>query len=318
MRRSSTALSLQLPGRSGSATPPPPDSETVSLAGSVSGKPDRDDPGAALSKLHAVPQPAVSTPTPIPESPAREAAALAADSAAKKDPSPLSRAAITAEAESRQGSTALPSDSQDPLISGELVTTPPDVSTTANQATETKQDIPPVLTDEPEEIPSAQPVPPSAPRSKSPTPPPRASAPPTAPSTPPPQPAATRGYFDIPRSAMGNTAADGDNVANIWADQQPLAGAITSSPDNLSNAPDRAVTHKQSNTSIRRPGSASSYGGAPALQSRKPSRGSFQHREQELAGSTYTWSNSSSAGFGQTRVPSKSVSLNSYRTQQLS
>ncbi|KIK20086.1 hypothetical protein PISMIDRAFT_106459, partial [Pisolithus microcarpus 441] len=36
MRRSSTAFSLPgLPGRAGSATPPPPDSDTASIAGSV-------------------------------------------------------------------------------------------------------------------------------------------------------------------------------------------------------------------------------------------------------------------------------------------
>lgn len=37
--------------------------------------------------------------------------------------------------------------------------------------------------------------------------------------------------------------------------------------------------------------------GAPALQSRKASRGSFQPRERDIAGSTYTWSNSSGIAF---------------------
>ncbi|KAI6042216.1 hypothetical protein EDC04DRAFT_2525999, partial [Pisolithus marmoratus] len=36
MRRSSTAFSIpSLPGRAGSVTPPPPDSDTASIAGSV-------------------------------------------------------------------------------------------------------------------------------------------------------------------------------------------------------------------------------------------------------------------------------------------
>ncbi|KAG6330519.1 hypothetical protein ID866_8570, partial [Astraeus odoratus] len=59
--------------------------------------------------------------------------------------------------------------------------------------------------------------------------------------------------------------------------------------------------------SLRQPRSASSYGIAPVLQSRKPSHDSFQPREQEIAGSMYTWSNSSGIGFGQNKAPAASA-----------
>jgi len=86
------------------------------------------------------------------------------------------------------------------------------------------------------------------------------------------------------------------------------------------------VFQKQSlGSSICRPGSSSSYGApiAPAaLQSRKVSRSSFQPREQELPGSTYTWSNSSHIGFHQS-APAGQVSCTyclrlEYETEGLS
>ncbi|KAG6326908.1 hypothetical protein ID866_12182 [Astraeus odoratus] len=49
MRHSSTAFSI--PGRSGSGTPPPRDSGTAFIAGSVSGKHDRDGSTSSLNKL---------------------------------------------------------------------------------------------------------------------------------------------------------------------------------------------------------------------------------------------------------------------------
>ena len=335
MRRSSTAFSIpSLPGRSGSATPPPPDSDTASTTGSIyPPKLDRKDSNSSLSKLQTPAQPAVSTPSPIPESPMREAAALSPDPAPapQKGPSPLSGQAISAEcAESARGPTPAPSVSHP---ESEEVPAPPPAgpvpAVIVDEPSEHIPDAPPFFTDEPEElpepaaqtVPASQPTPapapapaPSASTSKPSTPPARVSAPPSATTTPPAQqPIAPSqlGYFDIQHGSSAASASpavplgpgeSGENPADVWA-EHARAREVTASPESQ-GAPvqERIVSQKQSLGSIRRPGSSSSYGApiAPTvLQSRKASRSSFQPREQELVGSSYTWSNSSHIGLHQ-------------------
>ncbi|KAL4076494.1 hypothetical protein J3A83DRAFT_2214646 [Scleroderma citrinum] len=322
MRRSSTAFSIPgLPGRSGSATPPPPDSDTASTTGSIQApKLERRDSSSSLkslNKLQTPAQPAVSTPSPIPESPIREAAALSADPAPgpAKDPSPLSGQVITADTESTHGDAPVPASEQYPepaaAPSGPRQPIP---AVVVNEPT----DAPPVFTDEPEELsappPAPAPVPVQAPSAPS-TPPARVSAPPSAPITPPAQPPTSFGYFDIqhssspPESTVG-VGVGSENPADIWA-EHARAREVSASPESVGVlAQERVVSQKQSLSSVRRPGSSSSYGapvGPPALQSRKASRSSFQPpREQELAGSTYTWSDSSHIALGsqaQSRAP---------------
>ena len=78
------------------ATPPLPDSDTASTTGSIhSLKLERKDSSLSLTKLQTSAQPAVSMPSPIPESPIREAADPAP--APQKGPSPLSGEVISAE-----------------------------------------------------------------------------------------------------------------------------------------------------------------------------------------------------------------------------
>jgi len=156
MRRSSTAFSI--PSRAGSATPPPPDSDTASTTGSYPPTLERKDSSSSLTKLQTPAQPAVSTPSPIPESPM------------------LQPYLLTPHLLSRKGrprtSPALP-------IPTLVVNDPTD-------------DAPSVFTDEPEElsVPDTQPAPaseaapapapasaPSAPASKPSTPSARVSAP---------------------------------------------------------------------------------------------------------------------------------------------
>ncbi|KAH7906127.1 hypothetical protein BJ138DRAFT_666876 [Hygrophoropsis aurantiaca] len=128
MRRSST---FSLPLRSG-ATTPPPDSDTASLAGSVSGKEQpRSDTGSpppksslaregsstSLKQIDTLAPPlnqqasASTAPSPIAESPAREEAATAAD-VAPIGPSPLAGESITAEPESISEAAAPPSQAK--------------------------------------------------------------------------------------------------------------------------------------------------------------------------------------------------------------
>ena len=330
MRRSSTAFSIpSLPGRSGSATPPPPDSDTASTTGSIyPPKLDRKDSSSSLSKLQTPAQPAVSTPSPIPESPMREAAALSPDPspAPQRGPSPLSGQAVSTEGtESARGPTLAPSVShpESEEVPASLPAEPvPTV--VVNEPSEHTPDAPPVFTDEPEELPEptthpapasqAIPAPAPAPASKPSTPPARVSAPPSAPTTPPArQPTASSqfGYFDIQHDSSAPSASpavplgpseSGENPADVWA-EHARAREVTASPESQ-GAPvqERTVSQKQSLGSIRRPGSSSSYGApiAPTiLQSRKASRSSFQPREQELVGSSYTWSDSSHIGLHQ-------------------
>lgn len=305
MRRSSTAFSLPgLPGRAGSATPPPPDSDTASIAGSVSSKHEREDSSPSLNKLLTTSPPAVSTPSPIPESPAREAAALTAEPlpAPTKEPSPLSGQVVTADsapatsAEEPPAPQPAPNDTQppsEPFGSTEPKPSQPNPSVVVEDASASAPEIAPVFTDEPEEIPVApQSSPPSAPASvpvsKPSTPPARVPTAPSAPVTPPAKPVTSSGYFDISRRA--SATAEIENVSNVWANN---------STENVSSPQgQRIVSQKQSLSSLGRPGSSVSNSvGAPALQSRKASRGSFQPRERDIAGSTYTWSNSSGIGF---------------------
>ena len=82
-RRSSTAFSIPgLPNRGNSATPPPPQGSdtTPSNAGSVSDKLDQEGSSTSVTKIDTTLQRSSifvsSAPSPIPESPAREAAAF--------------------------------------------------------------------------------------------------------------------------------------------------------------------------------------------------------------------------------------------------
>ncbi|KAF8555931.1 hypothetical protein OG21DRAFT_785423 [Imleria badia] len=128
IRRSSTAFSIPgLPNRGDSATPPPPqDSDT---AGSVSGKLDRED---ALNKIDTaspqVPLPVSGAPSPIAESPAREAAALAVD------PQPATPEAIEPDSDpditDHRAGTAKVSESgsEAPQLEGSVLTNKPSQS----------------------------------------------------------------------------------------------------------------------------------------------------------------------------------------------
>ena len=187
MRRSSTAFSIpSLPGRSGSATPPPPDSDTASTTGSIyPPKLNHKDSSSSLSKLQTPAQSAVSTPSPIPESSMREAAASSPDPAPvpQEGPSLLSGQAISAEGtESTRGPTSAPSVSHP---ESEEVPAPPSAepvpAVVVNEPSEHTPDAPLVFTDKPEELPESATQP--APASQA-TPAP-APAPASKPSTPP-------------------------------------------------------------------------------------------------------------------------------------
>ena len=286
-RRTSAFTIPGLPNRGNSVTPPPPqDSDTASIAGSVSGKLDREGSTTSLNKINTTPPPptvsASTAPSPIPESPAREAAALAAEpqaAAAKPTgPSPLANEVLTADTASKQGSTPPRSISGTPPASeSDPATTPP------------PPEIATVLTAEPEEIPAS-----SRPASKSGTPPPPASIPPT------PAALATTGsdYFgDMPRSTTP-VGLESDPDTNVWADQR---GGATTSSDSGSEAPrGRALTNQPSKSSLRPrdPSVASSQVAPPLSQSRTASRkASGVIRQTELAGVTKTWSSSSEMGF---------------------
>ena len=132
IRRSSTAFSIPgLPSRGGSATPPPlQDSDTASIAESVSGKLDREGPVNKIDTTPLQPPASVkSAPSPIAESPAREAAALVADPqpAAVQAPSPLANEVLEADAASKQGSTPPQSVSGTPPAAVESVPVKPSV-----------------------------------------------------------------------------------------------------------------------------------------------------------------------------------------------
>ncbi|KIJ09037.1 hypothetical protein PAXINDRAFT_102374 [Paxillus involutus ATCC 200175] len=128
------------------------------------------------------------------------------------------------------------------------------------------------------------------------------SAAPSAPVTPAAQPTSTTSYFnDIPRSTTP-AGFESDPDTNVWADRGALGGT-TSSASSSDVAPERAVTDKPSKSSMRQRGS--SVGSSQVINtqpqsriaSRKPS-GVLQARQTELAGTTYTWSNSSEMGLG--------------------
>jgi len=314
IKRSSTAFSIPgLPNRGNSVTPPPPqDSDTASITGSVSGKLDREDSTSSLTKIDTTPPQAPvtvsSAPSPIPESPAREAAALAAEPhpAAAKAPSPLVNEVLKADAASEQGS--IPPRS----VSG----TPPaseSVSATTTPPPQAFVDIAPVLTAEPEEFPAQPPAAPSAPSSrpasKSGTPPHPATVPPSAPVTPAALSTSASGYFSdvhIPRSTTP-AGLDSDPDTNVWADLR--VGAATGSESGSEAPRGRALTNQQSKSSLRPRDSsmASSQVAAPPLpQSRTTSRkasGVIQSRQTELADVTKTWSSSSDMGFASKTGP---------------
>ncbi|KIK90687.1 hypothetical protein PAXRUDRAFT_668586 [Paxillus rubicundulus Ve08.2h10] len=334
MRRSSTAFTIPgLPNRSTSATPPPPqDSDTASVSGDLS----REGSTSSLNKIDTAPVTvaASTTPSPIPESPAREAAALAAEPAAatSKGPSPLANM-TTAEAASEQ--SPIPVQGTPPPPEPAAITAAPQPTISADE--QPAQTVPAVVIDEaqspkpevallptpePEEMPTAQVVPrsapSSAPASRASTPPPHPSAPrsvapsispsvsrsaaPSAPVTPAAQLTSATSYFgDIPRSTTP-LGLESDPDTNVWADQGPRAGT-TSSESSSDVAPGRVVTNKPSKSSIRQRGSSVGSSQVMSTQpqsriaSRKPS-GVLQARQTELAGTTYTWSNSSEMGLG--------------------
>ena len=313
IRRSSTAFSIPgLPNRGSSSTPPPPqDSDTASIVGSVSGKLDREGSTTSLNKIDTTPpQPPVpisSAPSPIPESPAREAAATAAEPqlAAAKAPSPLANEVPKADTASKQGSTPPRSVSGTPPPPEPVFTAtpPPRPSVISERQPSEPAVVAPVLTDEPEEIPTQPAAAPSAPSSrpstKSGTPPPPASVPPSAPVTPAALSMTTSGYFgDIPRSTTP-LGLESDSGANVWADHR----GVTSGSESGSDAPrGRILTSNPSKSSLRPRDSsvASSHVVPPLSQSRTVSRkpsGVIQSRQTELAGVTRTWSSSSDLGF---------------------
>lgn len=312
IRRSSTAFSIPgLPNRGNSVTPPPPqDSDTASITGSVSGKLDREGSTSSLTKLDTTPPQAPvtvsSAPSPIPESPAREAAALAAEPhpATAKGPSPLVNEVLKADAASEQGSTPPRSVSGTPPASES-------VSATTTPPPQPFVDIAPVLTSEPEEFPAQPPAAPSAqssrPASKSGTPSHPPAVPPSAPVTPAALSTTASGYFgDIPRSTTP-PGLDSDPDTNVWADHH--ARAATGSESGSEAPRGRALTNQQSRSSLRPRDSsmASSQVAAPPLpQSRTTSRkasGVIQSRQTELAGVTKTWSSSSDMGFASMTSP---------------
>lgn len=316
-----------LPNRGNSVTPPPPqDSDTASIAGSVSGKLDREDSTTSLNKIDTTPPQAPvtasSAPSPIPESPAREAAALAAEPqpAAAKAPSPLANEVHRADAASTQGSTPPRSISgtppapesvsatMTPPLQHSVIAEPQPTQTApaivVNEPHASKAEVAAIFTDEPEEIPAQRAAAPSAlsslPASKSGTPPPPASVPPSAPVTPAALTTTASGYFDdIPRSTTP-IGLDSDPDTNVWADYR--ARAATGSESGSEAPRGRVLANKPSKSSLRpRDSSVASSQVAPPLpQSRTASRkasGAIQSRQTELAGVTKTWSSSSDMGF---------------------
>lgn len=327
LRRTPTVFSIPgLPNRGNSATPPPAqDSDTSSIAGSVSGKLDRQGSSTSLNKIDTTPPPAhvtvSSAPSPIPESPAREAAAMAAEPqpvpAKVSSPSPLANEVLTAEAASERGPTPPQSVSGTPPTSESVPATstpppqPPAVTqrqpsqtsstVVVDEARASKTRIAPVLTAEPEEIAAPQagaPSAPSHPSSKSATPPPPASVP----ATPAALSTTSTGYFgDIPRSTTP-IGLESDPDTNVWADHR--GGASESG----SEAPrGRALTNRPSKSSLRPSSAASSQVAPQQPQSRNVSRkasGVIVSRQTELADVTKTWSNSSDLGLGsKTHLP---------------
>ncbi|KAI6043675.1 hypothetical protein EDC04DRAFT_2599952 [Pisolithus marmoratus] len=235
---------LGLPGRAGSVIPPPPDSNTVSIAGSVSIVQEREDSSSPLNKLRRL------EPSPL------AGQVTTADSAAFTTTEP-SAFYITA-----------PNNAQPPSEPSEFTELKPSqLYSTAEIAS--------VLTDESEKIPIAPP----------PTPGIRTRIQivySTCTCTyhavnschAPAKPVRPSGYFDIPPRA--SATSDAENVTKVWANN--------------------STENKQSLSSLGPSGSTGA--GAPVLQSRKASRGSFQPHEREIAGSTYRWSNSSGIGMG--------------------
>ncbi|KAG6330927.1 hypothetical protein ID866_8162 [Astraeus odoratus] len=202
MRRSPTAFTI--PGLPRSATPPPPDSDTASIAGSISGKDKREESTSSLNKVQPPSASFLSSPSPIPESPMREPAALLPDSASSTSPkehSPLAAQIVMTESQSARSQSppsSEPSVSQpaaeDVQQPSELLA-PTDVqpipSVTTHKESDSKLDVATVLTEEPDELPVTEPqpqpqppAPESVPASNPSTPPARVSLPPSAPATP--------------------------------------------------------------------------------------------------------------------------------------
>lgn len=222
MRRSSTSWGLPtLPNRSGSATPPLTEPDSASIAGSTSPKFEREASTASLTQVDTTPPPSQMAPSTIPESPAREAAALASEAASpNQSTSPLSGGVFTAEhpsdpspraPEGSRKATEEPKPEPAFAVPSVVVNSPGPAA---------ENTLSPVFTDEPEEIgppgeraqasappastqaPSAAPKPTPAPSTtpppalaREPTPPVPAASPPPAAARPreptPPVPTAT-------------------------------------------------------------------------------------------------------------------------------
>ncbi|KAG1743656.1 uncharacterized protein EDB91DRAFT_220431 [Suillus paluster] len=155
MRRSSTSWGLPgLPHHAGSTTPPLPEPDSASIAGSTSPKIEREGSTTSLAQVDTTPPPTQTTPSPIPESPAREAAALAGE-ATPQGPSLLSGKAITAEPASdpslqapEEPRKSVEAAQPEPAIPSVVVHSPP-----ASEAV-----LAPVFTAEPEDISLVEPV----------------------------------------------------------------------------------------------------------------------------------------------------------------
>ncbi|KAG1766884.1 hypothetical protein EV702DRAFT_782332 [Suillus placidus] len=192
MRRSSTSWGLPgLPNRTGSATPPLPEPDSASIAGSTSPKLEREGSTASLTQVDTTPPPSQMAHSTIPESPAREAAALASE-AAPQGPSPLSGGVVTTEPAS-DPSLQAPEESRkatEAPKSEPAFAVPSVVVDSPKPAAENT--LAPVFTAEPEEM---SPGPPAE-RARVSTPPASTQAPDAAPTptpaphtTPPPAPA---------------------------------------------------------------------------------------------------------------------------------
>ncbi|KIJ13350.1 hypothetical protein PAXINDRAFT_13916 [Paxillus involutus ATCC 200175] len=217
----------------------------------------------SLNKIDTAPVAAAAstTPSPVPESPARGAAALAAElaAAAPKGPSPLANV-TTAETASEQSPTPQPTTSAD------------------EQPAHT---VPAVVVNEAE----------------SPKPSPRASAPPSSPRSAPGSVA--RSVAPSVSRCATPSAPDLKATLTLMFGWITACGGTTSSDGSSGVAPERAVTDKPSTSYMRQRGSFQVIIIRPQsrIASRKPSE-VLQARYTELAGTTNTWSNSSEMGLG--------------------
>ncbi|KAG1807296.1 uncharacterized protein BJ212DRAFT_757624 [Suillus subaureus] len=200
MRRSSTSWNLPgLPNRSGSTTPPLQEPDSASMAGSTSPKLEREGSTTSLTQVDTT----RSTPPPpstIPESPAREEAALASEMSPQQVSSPLSGGVVTAEPAS-DPSLQAPEESRKAAKAPKAEPAFVIPSVVVNSPEPAKEEaLAPVFTAEPEEMSPAPPAertqvsaPPASTKASdaapTPTPPPSTPPPPAREPTPPSAPA---------------------------------------------------------------------------------------------------------------------------------